>query len=103
MNVILTILSIGPLLLYILGSLPLCDFQKNASATSITGGDRIEWFVGEGVSEFATFLTYAPLSAWFYVGVESLNLGAAFVQKVREIYVQFSFLFLFIFHVYSNE
>jgi amino acid transporter len=83
MNIILTILSIGPLLIYILGSIPFCDFVKNASSPSVTGGDKKEWFVGEGVQGFSTFFTYAPLSAWFYVGVESLNLGAAFVQKVQ--------------------
>lgn len=78
-NIALALLSIGFLFIFVLGSIPWCDFNNNAFSPSVTGADRDEYFVGG----FSLFLSFMPLAAWFYVGVESLNLAAAFVQKVR--------------------
>ena len=81
-NAVLALLSIGLLFIFILGSIPWCDFNNNAQTRNVTGAERNEYFVGG----FSRFLQSTPLAAWFYVGVESLNLAAAFVQKVRHIY-----------------
>lgn len=77
-NVVMALTSIGILLIYIFGSIPWCSFVENASSQAVSGGLQNEFFIGG----FSNFLTVTPLAAWFYVGVESLNLGAAFVDKV---------------------
>ena len=78
LNIVLALLSIGLLLIYIFGSIPFSDFNANALSPTVSGSDKTEWFVGG----FFPFLSTTPLAAWFYVGIESLNLGAAFVKQV---------------------
>lgn len=79
-NSVLAIVSIALLLMYIFGSIKYCDFSAYALSPNVSGSgaDRNEWFAGG----FVPFLATTPLAAWFYVGVESLNLGAAFVKEV---------------------
>lgn len=79
-NAFLAVVSIGFILIYIFGSIPSCNFALNAPTPLVTGAMKSEWFVGG----FVPFLTTMPLAAWFYVGVESLNLAAAFVDEVNE-------------------
>lgn len=60
----LGIISLLILVIYCLGSLPWVNIEMHAPL-------RGRWFVG-GMSEFMYVL---PLTAWFYVGVECLNLA----------------------------
>ena len=78
-NTFLAIVSIGFILIYIFGSIPFCNFSLNAPTPQVSGAIVNEWFVGG----FVPFLSTTPLAAWFYVGVESLNLAAAFVDEVN--------------------
>jgi ethanolamine permease len=79
-NAFLAFVSIGFIIIYIFGSIPSCNFAVNAPTPQVTGSVKSEWFVGG----FVPFLSAMPLAAWFYVGVESLNLAAAFVDEVNE-------------------
>lgn len=82
-NAFLAVVSIGFILIYIFGSIPLCNFALNAPTPQVTGSSKSEWFVGG----FVSFLRTMPLAAWFYVGVESLNLAAAFVDEVSDSFI----------------
>ena len=78
MNTFLCIVSFLLLMMYNIGSLWWVNFE-HASAPSTTGGTEHTYFIGG----FSKFLTVTPLAAWWYVGVESLNLSCAFVANVR--------------------
>jgi amino acid transporter len=85
-NTLIALVSVLIILIFILGSAPYADFHQNASLTVAPGGYREEggegidngWFIG-GVP---MFLRAFPVSAWFFVGVESLNFACVFVEKV---------------------
>jgi hypothetical protein len=74
----LAIVSLGFVLIYGFGSFKFCDFHTWASSIA-TNGQTNAMFIGG----MPTFMTVYPLAAWFYVGVESLNLGCAFVPNPR--------------------
>ena len=77
-NAFLGLVSIAILLMYNLGSLPWVNIA-NVSSPTTTGGENYTYFIGG----FSGFLAVTPLAAWWYVGVESLNLSCAFVANVR--------------------
>jgi ethanolamine permease len=77
-NALMAIASIIILLIFCFGSLPWVDIT-NASATTTTGHSEVAYFIGG----FRKFLTVMPLAAWWYVGIESLNLSCAFVAEVN--------------------
>lgn len=77
-NIVLALASIGLLLMYIFGSIEYSDFSANAPTPAVSGASNAEWFSGG----FVNFLATTPLAAWFYVGVESLNLSTAYVKEV---------------------
>lgn len=64
-NALLGSVSIGILLLYCFGCTPYVNFKANAN-------DPKTRFVGG----FPAFMKVLPLAAWFFVGVESLNLAS---------------------------
>ena len=72
-NLVAAIVSLAFLLMFIFGSLPYVDFQRNAVT------QNGEYFVG-GMSEFLRVL---PLAAWFFVGVEALNMSCDDVNAPR--------------------
>jgi amino acid transporter len=80
-NAVMAVVSFIIVLIYCLGCLPWVDLARVAPLTVTTGADKPGWFLG-GVT---SFLHVLPLSAWFYVGVESLNLGNAYPAEVRNI------------------
>lgn len=79
-NRILSVCSLGFNLIFIFGSIPLYNFTLNAPSPSVSGGLKSEYFVGG----FQLAFSNMPVSMWWYIGIESLNLVVAFVEKVRE-------------------
>jgi ethanolamine permease len=77
---ILAVMSISILLIYNLGSLKWTNIIYTASP-STTGGDDYSYFIG-GVT---SFIKVTPLAAWWYVGIEALNLGSPFVANVSNL------------------
>ena len=67
------IVSLLVILVYCFGSLPFIDFHKNVG----TSGGKL--FVG-GLCEF---IKVVPVTAWFFVGVESLNTASDDVMEPR--------------------
>ncbi|CAK4860015.1 unnamed protein product, partial [Aphanomyces euteiches] len=61
-NLALAIISIAFVFVYVFGSMPYVDIQA-------FGGGSDQLIVGG----FSQFMLAFPLSAWFYVGVESIN------------------------------
>ena len=74
---ILAVLSIVILLIYNLGSLNRTNIMYTSSS-STTGSTEQAYFIG-GVT---SFIKVTPLAAWWYVGIEALNLGSALVENV---------------------
>ena len=74
---IVGIISLLILLIFCLGSMPYMNFAQNAPSPGTTGSLDFEsaYFIG-GLNGFMKVL---PLAAWFFVGVESLNLTASIV------------------------
>ena len=74
---IVGVLSLLILLVFCFGSIPFTYFTQNAPSPGTTGSLDFEpsYFIG-GV---CGFLKVLPLAAWFFVGVESLNLTASVV------------------------
>ena len=69
-NIFLAILSIIILLLYCFSSLKSVDFNANAyTPSTIDAPVSNPWFVGGGYQ----FMQVLPLSAWLFVGVETLR------------------------------
>jgi ethanolamine permease len=77
---ILAVMSISILLIYNLGSLKWTNITY-ASSPSTTGGADYSYFIG-GVT---SFIKVTPLAAWWYVGIEALNLGSPFVANVSNL------------------
>ena len=97
-NTLIALASMLIILVFILGSAPYADFHQNASLSVAADYDRrgedsssspspiggrvddpdTGWVIG-GVP---MFLRAFPVSAWFFVGVESLNFACVFVEKV---------------------
>ena len=77
---ILAVMSISILLIYNLGSLKWTNIAYTSSP-STTGGDDYSYFIG-GVK---SFIKVTPLAAWWYVGIEALNLGSPFVANVSSL------------------
>ena len=77
---ILAAMSISILLIYNLGSLKWTDITYTSSP-STTGGADYSYFIG-GVT---SFIKVTPLAAWWYVGIEALNLGSPFVANVSNL------------------
>ncbi|RQM09991.1 hypothetical protein B5M09_009332 [Aphanomyces astaci] len=73
-NVVLAFLSLGILLVYILGSLPHVSYEKY-------GGGPTHYFKGG----MQAFMENFPLSAWFFVGIEALNAVANMVDAPKTI------------------
>ena len=78
-NIVLCIASILLLMVYDIGSLRWVSIE-NISAPSTTGGTEYTYFIGG----FSKFLSVTPLAAWWFVGIESLNLSCVFVSNVRK-------------------
>jgi amino acid transporter len=93
-NLMLALVSFFVIIVYILGALPSVDFARYAplitTAEPLSSEDSIStsptapdgskaWFIG-GMHEW---MRVYPLSAWFYIGVESLNFCSIFVNEVR--------------------
>ena len=78
----LAIASLSILLIYNFGSI-YWTRTENIAAPSTTAGVEYSYFIG-GVS---SFINVMPLAAWWYVGVESLNLSSAFVVNVSMLFV----------------
>ena len=72
-NLIMALISLFVVILYCLGSLKFVDFSHNA--VSSDGA----WFVGG----FDNFLKELPVAAWFFVGVEALNMACDDVELPR--------------------
>jgi hypothetical protein len=79
-NAVLGVVSIGILLMYNFGSLYWANIV-NVSSPSTTGHHEYTYFVGG----MRSFVTATPLAAWWFVGVESLNLCNAFVANVSTV------------------
>ena len=79
-STILAVMSISILLIYNLGSLKWTDITYTSSP-STTGGADYSYFIG-GVT---SFIKVTPLAAWWYVGIEALNLGSPFVANVSNL------------------
>ena len=73
----LGVISIVILLIYNFGSLRWVH-EADFSSPATTGGEESALFIGG----FRKFVAVTPLAAWWYVGVESLNLSVAFVANV---------------------
>jgi len=73
LNVIAAAISILLVIVFLLGSLPYVNFRRY----SVT--ESGEYFVG-GMSEFLRVL---PIAAWFFVGVEALNMSCDDVNAPR--------------------
>lgn len=71
-NAVLALVSLGILLMFCFGSMPYLDFAENATLDGA-------WFVGGG----AGFMGALRLTAWFFVGVESLVLATNDVENPR--------------------
>ncbi|ETW01737.1 hypothetical protein H310_06342 [Aphanomyces invadans] len=71
-NMMLALVSFLILVVYVCGSLPYVDIAAH-------GGGSAYYFVGG----FAQFMAVFPLTAWYYVGVESLNRLCAEVVEPR--------------------
>jgi ethanolamine permease len=71
------------MLIYCFGSLPFVNMALYTPYYGTTGStseeDRPQWFVGG----MAGFMKYFPLSAWFLIGVESLNLSGSDVYDPK--------------------
>ena len=76
-NAVLGLVSISILLMFNFGSLPWVN-ADNLASPATTGGENYTYFIGG----FSGFLTVTPLAAWWFVGIESLNLSCAFVSNV---------------------
>ncbi|EQC29170.1 hypothetical protein SDRG_13043 [Saprolegnia diclina VS20] len=63
-NRALALVSIGLLVLYIIGAFAIADWSVNTSSSLMHASDG------------ATWMEMLPLTAWFFVGVESLNLAS---------------------------
>ena len=74
-NMFLAIISIVILLIYCFGSMPFTNLSLNGQYTDVGNG----WFVGGASSFMLTF----PLAAWFYVGVESLNMASDEIEEPK--------------------
>ena len=74
---IIGIISLLILLIFCFGSIPYINFLQNATSSSTTGSSNLEqeYFI-DGIYGFMKIL---PLAAWFFVGIESLNLTASVV------------------------
>ena len=73
-NFFVALLSVMVVILFCLGSLPYVNFSRYA----VTGDG--EWFVG-GMN---SFLQVLPLSAWFFVGVEALNMACDDIDEPKK-------------------
>jgi ethanolamine permease len=77
------ITSLLIVLVYCFGSLPFVDMARYTPYYGTTGSsseeDRPQWFIGGMVG----FMKNFPLSAWFLVGVESLNLSGSDVYDPK--------------------
>lgn len=71
-NMVLGVVGIGVLLLYCFCCLPYVDFNANANVPAMR-------FVGG----FSGFMKVLPLAAWFFVGVEALNMSSDQVSRPR--------------------
>jgi ethanolamine permease len=79
-NAVLGVGSLGILLMYNFGSLYWANIV-NVSSPATTGSHEYTYFVGG----MRSFVTVTPLAAWWFVGVESLNLCNAFVANVSTV------------------
>jgi amino acid transporter len=73
-TMITAVASILPLMIFVFGSLKWSNIQKYGESTEDT-----PLFIG-GISQF---LTSFPLPAWFYVGVESLNMASNDIDQPK--------------------
>lgn len=73
-NLVIGIISIAILLLYCFGSIPYVDFAKHAASY-----DDLMYVNGS-----TGFMKALPLAAWFFVGVEALNLVSDQVAQPKQ-------------------
>lgn len=71
-NLVIGSISLVIVILFIFGSIPFVDFQRNGRHPDF-----------EFVGGMGTFLKVLPLGAWFFVGVESLNLASDQVHQPK--------------------
>jgi amino acid transporter len=70
--IVLALVSLLPIVVYCLGSLPSTDFAKYATLRKSTrSSDSVNWFSNDFASAFIAIL---PLTTWAYGGIESLAL-----------------------------
>jgi len=77
MIMLMAVVSVLILLVYIFGSAPQFNFEKNALLVNETGANR--WFKGGGME----FMRLMPVTCWFYMGLESINLACKDVPNPR--------------------
>ena len=75
---LLAITSIVILVIYCFGSMSFTNLSLYGQYRDFENG----WFVGGASSFMLTF----PLAAWFYVGVESLNMASDEIEEPKKIY-----------------
>ena len=81
MSSLLAVASFVILLMFNFGSLYWTNIIYTSSP-STTGGTKHTYFVG-GVT---SFIKVTPLAAWWYVGIEALNLSSPFLANVSNLY-----------------
>jgi len=74
LNLIVGVVSLFIIILYCVGSLPYANFDRYA----VTGDGT--WFVGG----LESFLHVFPLAAWFFVGVEALNMACDDIDEPKK-------------------
>ena len=77
MITVMAIVSISLQLIYVFGTIPDFDFNKNALFQRKAVLDR--WFRNGGLE----FMRSMPLCCWFYLGVENINLACKDVPNPR--------------------
>jgi amino acid transporter len=76
-NMVIAIVSILIVVIYVLGSTPYVNLPKYAP---IENENNDPWFIGG----FSQFLTVLPLTAWFYVGIEALNMASVDIDEPKK-------------------
>lgn len=93
-NLFLTLISLGILLIYIFGSLAYVDINKYSIPSAVNNSQLFNYtdYNGNGGNDISTifigggsaFMFVFPLAAWFYVGVETLAFTSDLVQEPKK-------------------
>jgi amino acid transporter len=74
-NMSIAVLSIIIVIIFVLGSIPYVNIPENAQYAG-----KEKWFIGG----FSEFLHVLPFAAWFFVGVESLNMACVDIDEPKK-------------------